>query len=308
MIRFLRRFLFFSFPLIVTYIYLIFYVDPYNYFNLPLNLDKKIKSKYLKRSDMQIHYWVEYRQAPTENIIIGSSRAEAFNIDTVNKASKSYYTIFSISGGDLTSIITAFWEAAKITRLKNVYLDVSLTQFDTDTNKIIANPMKEIVEKSNSPLLFLGNTSIKQAFNWVTNEYFSIQSYYYKPLVFKPEEQWNYFLINFGDSILRTYKYDSKHFLELNKIKLYCKENAIKLNFIIFPNHKDLHDCRKKYNLTEVDQKFKQDVRSLGTVYDFDYPNEITNNRDFYKDPFHSTPEITNKLTHQIWENCTLCK
>ena len=85
----------------------------------------------------------------------------------------------------------------------------------------------------------------------------------------------------------KLYKYPENYYRELEKIANYCGENDINLLFYIPPTHTDLQAQITKYNLDEEDQKFHEDLQSLGTVVDFDYESWLTSHRDNFSDPFH---------------------
>jgi len=65
------------------------------------------------------------------------------------------------------------------------------------------------------------------------------------------------------------------------------------------------------------EKKFKEDLKKLGDVYDFNYPNEITKERNNFSDPFHFRDEVAktiveelfkDKRTISIFSKCENCK
>ena len=80
----------------------------------------------------------------------------------------------------------------------------------------------------------------------------------------------------------------------------YCDANSIKLAFVLSPTHIDLQKKIHEFNLDEAYSKFKHDIELFGDVYDFNYPNEITNDKNNFGDPYHHKPAISRIVADEI--------
>jgi hypothetical protein len=113
-------------------------------------------------------------------------------------------------------------------------------------------------------------------------------------------EFWKYQLESSANNFYRDYKYPEQMFAGLSDISKYCEKNGIKLIFFIPPTHIDLQQKVNEFKLVSKEKKFKSDLAKIGIVYDFDYPNKITQNRTNYTDPFHHSDSISNVVIKEI--------
>ena len=101
----------------------------------------------------------------------------------------------------------------------------------------------------------------------------------------------------------KEYDYPEDFRPEFIKIKNYCKEEGIELNFILFPVYKGVDDHLEKVGLAEMKARFKQDIESYGNTFDLDQLAEIKQNRKNFIDYFHPKQDIIDSLTRMIWDN-----
>lgn len=47
------------------------------------------------------------------------------------------------------------------------------------------------------------------------------------------------------------------------------------------------------FNLTNENLRFKNGLKTLGDLYDYDFPSELTENKKNFKDPFHFNQEVS---------------
>ena len=82
------------------------------------------------------------------------------------------------------------------------------------------------------------------------------------------------------------------------------KKNNINVILINIPHHIDFHEKLISNNLKMEENKFKNILSSLNAkVYDFDYSNEITNDKINFKDPIHYNDSIGRLIVREIWGN-----
>ena len=97
-----------------------------------------------------------------------------------------------------------------------------------------------------------------------------------------------------------NYEYPSIYYEGLKEISNYCKENNIKLIFFVPPTHIEQQQSVINFDLAEEEIRFRGDINKLGVLYDFDYPNEITKNKDNFFDPLHPNDSIREIVTQEI--------
>lgn len=73
------------------------------------------------------------------------------------------------------------------------------------------------------------------------------------------------------------------------------------MGFIIFPTHVELQRRVYDFGLEGYYRQFKDDLSALAPTFDFDYPNAITEDRANFRDPYHFTDPIGQKIVHQVW-------
>ena len=67
------------------------------------------------------------------------------------------------------------------------------------------------------------------------------------------------------------------------------------------PVYEGVDEYLEKTNLTEMKQRFKDDIKFLGFTYDLDIPGEIKSTRGYFIDYFHLRQPQLDILTKQVW-------
>jgi len=116
------------------------------------------------------------------------------------------------------------------------------------------------------------------------------------------ETFWRHQLLDVDGGYFRNYVYPVRYRSELQQVAEHCQRNGITLTFIIFPTHSDVHGLMNQYNLAEYNLKFREDLSQFGVAYDFDFPNDLTANRQNFRDPDHTTGPVTESVTVQVWK------
>ena len=113
-------------------------------------------------------------------------------------------------------------------------------------------------------------------------------------------EFWEWQLETNLPNFYSNYEYPSIYYEGLKEISNYCKENNIKLIFFIPPTHIEQQQSVINFDLAEEEVRFRDDIKKLGILYDFDYPNEITKNKNNFSDPLHPNDSIVEIVTQEI--------
>lgn len=294
---FIKRILIFSIPFIL-YIFLVIIIDPYNVFSEeqdPELIELKLKIPNLLNTPL--YKLQEFSNAPTDIVLLGDSRT--FNLDTkvFESLTEMSTTNLASGGGSLAEIVDTFWYTTKIHDIKQVYIGVNFNQFNGFNTR---NTIPETIRLKNSPISYVfSQYCVKSTFMILKSKITADTTKIWKPVVNKAEF-WKYQLESTTNNFYKAYKYPSADYKKLIEIAAYCKKKSIKLVFFIPPTHVDLQQKVKEFGLVTEEKKFKTDLENLGTFYDFDYPNQITKNKDNFEDPFHSNLSICDSMINEI--------
>ena len=316
---FLLKTLIFSFPVLI-YCSLIVVSDPYNYFNLISITTDNIKKKNIKRSAKTtvlgnvLFKTHEFSMKPCPNIILGDSREFLLNSDTIGKLSGLKYFNFGIPGGNYKTICSLFWYSKSKIKLKNVYITIGLHNYVKDWGTDLYGEAmamdKNIYPYFTAPLL------VNEAFyhlkiffiNRIYTPLFSQKNKKqgnkkYKVIFRKviSQKDWDQKKGDWKNNFVRWHTHPDDILDSLTKIAEYCKKNDIKLVFIMVPYQEDYHNLVKEAKLEEQMLRFKSDFCRLGEVFDFDYENEITQDRALFRDLFHANDSIYGIMCEEIW-------
>ena len=84
----------------------------------------------------------------------------------------------------------------------------------------------------------------------------------------------------------------------------FTKKNNVEVIFIVVPHHIEFHQKLINSGLENEEKIFKKILSSLyAKVYDFDYFNSITTNKNNFKDPIHYNEIIGKLIVNEIWTN-----
>lgn len=279
---------------------LLILVDPYNYFNLSHLVSNEVKINTSANINARLWKALEFKKNPSANILLGDSRTGQIDVISVNHRTGGNYFNFAHGGGSLPEIVSTFNYAKNITKLSNVYIGVNFNLYNEYNSanlfsgaELIANDYKYyLFNKSVAETLFLNLISLQKKQDLKIG---------IPPM--DKEAFWQYSLNYSATYSYQRYKYPSTYYKQLKEIAAYCKLNNINLVFFVPPSHVDLQKKVADFGLVEAEVRFKKDLATLGTVYDFDYPNEWTKKRENFNDPFHFTKVIMEKFVDEIWGN-----
>ena len=145
-------------------------------------------------------------------------------------------------------------------------------------------------------------------FNWSILEtvYLALKNEFFG---FKPnekkdkEESWDYTIKTIAKNHYSKYKHPKETLLRLEKIGVYCKTNNINLILLIVPHYKEFHNRLVKFDLVDEEENFKNDIKNIGRVINFDFPNSITNCKSCFSDPIHTTDSISEIIVDEIFSD-----
>jgi hypothetical protein len=294
----LRRFIFKSVALASPFLAaaaMIVVVDPYNFWRVIHVVPDDIKMKTSVALNPCIWRMLEYRRSPRPNILLGDSRMGALSQDEVSRVSEQPYANLYYGGASLNEMIDTFWYAASLTKLQNVYMGINFTLYNDYNYTARTETVRAMLE---NPLLYFTNRSVLKAAYYNTQMALGSAD----PRIGVPTvDRDRFWQQTLNSGYYRQYVYPVRYRKQLSSIADYCRNNSIRLHFIIFPQHVDMQARINHFHLQEEYGKYKRDLAEFGATYDYDYKNELTVKAEDYRDPIHFTPRVTSVLIREIW-------
>jgi hypothetical protein len=285
--------------ILVVYIATIVVIDPYNYFNTRI-VSQDVKTRIAFPLNERLSEIIEYKQNPCPNILIGDSRIQNLRSANIKKITNETYFNFGYGGCTLPELCDCFWFATKYQKLTNVCIGISFDMYN----------------KYNNTNYFKGALKYSSMFNYIFNItnfkviYYMIMDLFSKnkivlgvPKVTNMDLFWQEKMNDQTNKFYKVYKYPDEFNLELRKIQAYCKANNINLLFFIPPTYIELQEKIDEFSLSKELQVFKDDIQSLGRVYDFNYNCEFTRNKANFFDPFHSRRDLDTILIYTMFRD-----
>lgn len=296
MLTFLKKILIFISPFLVL-IGLEYAIDPFNYF--APEKDKRtaeLKNALARKKNTYLYRLIEYEQNPTPAILLGDSRAQRLMPDFFEEVNGMKLVNLAAGAGSLQDVIKIFWDLSARHKLDTVYIGISIEAY---SGTLLKDRVSAALEVKNSlPLYLMNKFTVENTMLILKSKLFK-QPVEIQEIPFSKEEFWKYEMAQ-EDRYLRGYAYPKNYYTDLKKIAEYCTANKIKLVFIISPTHTEVQEKIGQFELTEEYEKFKKDIRSFGDLYDFNWPNEITRDKNCFLDPLHSIDSVSRLMIREI--------
>ena len=296
----LRKGSVFIFP-IIAWICIVVIVDPFNYFNVSNTISENAKERSAQQINSLLYNTINFKNNLTNSIIIGDSRIRKLPTEEIKKLTgDDYYTMHS-NAAKLNEIIDLFWFSdslyfsASSTNLENVIIGINFNLYNEYS---YSNRVADVKKLLDNKFIYIFNWNILEAvYLALKNDFFSINPNKKK----NKEPSWDYIIKTIAKNHYSKYKHPKETLLRLEEIGAYCKENNINLVFLIVPHHKEFHNRLVKFNLVDEEENFKNDIKNIGRVIDFDFPNSITNCKSCFSDPIHTTDSIGEIIVREIF-------
>jgi len=247
-----------------------------------------------------------------DTLILGSSRTTYMNQNDL-AGHRAYNYALSIM------LLEEYYDYVQYARIKNGrdfdYIIIGLDFFVTNKNIKLQNdfnPPSYYINKSNEfayrykTLLSLdlldyslknfeaSQRGIPQTFDYDRNNIKTLN----RVSAAVQQEQIRANLVRYKNDIYANYEYR-----DVKQILSSLKADNPNTTFIVFttPTARPLWDLMVAQGLMPYyEQWLKDSVEVFGQVYNFDYPNYVTNNLDNYYDASHVYPEVENLIVHKI--------
>ena len=279
------------------YAVFILMVDPFDFFNGHAAVPEGIKLRTAAMLNPCFWKMNQYKRRPAANILLGDSQMVTLRADKIKEITGEDYFNFASGGGSIKEDIDTFWFAARLVKLRKVYIDMSLTSFNdaaySDRTKLFLateqNPVRYFLSQT------VARAAVYAAYSALTHTDLKLGV----PRI--PEKAfWQNELLRQTD-IYRRRVYPTKYKPELAHVIRYCREQGIQVFFVILPAHVDLQYVAKARHLEKENELMRRDLRAMAPLYDFNFENEITVRKENFKDPTHFSEPIADLIIREIW-------
>jgi len=293
--HFLSNILILAAPFVI-YLIIVVLVDPFNYLNFSKVIDDAHKEEISQQVEQHLYRMIHFENDRKRNISLGDSRAH----NLARELNSENWANLSFGGASLKESIQAFWWVVEDSQVDTVLFAVSFNNYNKYNKRFWVDETLKFK---------------KNFFSYSFNKYtFRCTILLIKSSVIKKEvslnkthlskeDFWKDHINNVPQKFFVKYSYPENYYNDLLKISHYCSENQIELIFWIPPSHAEYHAKVGEYNLLEEEEIFKNDIISLGEVYDYNFPNEITENKECFRDPVHVTNAIAASIRDEILYN-----
>jgi len=290
----LRKGFIFILP-IIAWVCIVVTVDPFSYFNLSKTISQQSKEKSAQKLNSLLYNSLQFKNHPTTSVIIGDSRIRRLPIERIKELTgDDYYTLHS-NAAKLNEIIDLFWLTNKYAKLENVIIGIN---FNLYNEYAYSNRVADVQEMIRNPFIYIFNWNVAETvYLALKNEFYGIQKNDRR----NKEKFWDHTISTVATNHYSKYRHPDSTLKRLRELGEYCLKNKINLNLIIVPHHKEFHDRLVNFNLTKEEIQFKEEISSIGRVIDFDYPNSITNCKNCFTDPIHTTDSISMVIVNDLF-------
>lgn len=303
--KFLSSVIFLFLCLILSVFVLNFIIDPYN-LNMffKLGLDKENISKPMNNRLYSLAY---FNNDPDVNIVLGDSRGRSLKEKYFKDAGAHNWRNVSIGGGTLYEEIDLFYFIVDKVKLRNV---VFLIPFNLYNDNQRHNEIPDAINTIQNPFRYYTSAFITRVSLLIL--YSNITGYDLK--IGKPnmtkEEFWKYQL---GPSetgnVYSQWSYPNNLIEKLHDIRNICKQRGINIIILLPPTHVDLQQKIKDYGLEKEYINYKTNLSAIAPVIDYDFPNDLTKNRNLFSDPYHYIDTVGRSIVFEILgKPCQYCK
>ncbi len=297
--KFLKNIGLISIPLVI-YLICIALVDPFNYLNLSTLIDQADKKPISEEVAPHMYKLLDLKNNPRGNIVLGDSRSGSLyqGMDDSRWADMAY------GGGSLKEMVQTFWWMVENQELDTVVMGIDLNLYNKYNKRFY---VEQTIEALKNYISYASNKNVFKSSYLIVKSEFSKEEIQLNKTTLSKDEFWDYQLNVTSEKFYKKIVYPENYHSDLVEISDYCKRNDIKLILWIPPTHTDFQNAIKKYNVEDKNERFKSDLISIGEVYDYNFPNMLTEDRENFRDPLHFTHEIAVLIRDELTKGKIYC-
>ncbi len=273
----------------------VYFIDAYKILGNTSIIAEPIRTRYGQTINPVLWKLPAFARNPRPNMVLGDSQMARLSSSDIEAVSGESYVNLAYPGGTLRESIATFWYAARAEKLKKIYFGVSFTAY----NAFALNRVDEATEIIRHPVKCITNSDVL-----VTSLLDAMEQFFGKTTNLGPGLSravfWEKQLADL-DSHYRTNTYPAQLKEGLKQIAEYCDSNGILLIFVIPPQHMDAQKRVRALGLESQYLRFKLDLASIATTYDYDIESEITRDANNYADPLHLSEAAAGRMARDLW-------
>lgn len=302
--RFFIRCFLYSIPLIII-ISLIALTDPYYLFHKSRPFDQDKFDIGYSYDQGRRYKLFTFLNKPTDKIILGASEINPINERNIPEGG---WHSLSFGGVQLEESLDLFWGIARNNSLTTVMLAPEFIKFciavadgDMQYYNWSQTESKRVMDLFESPLdIFVDKYTIQSTYYYLLSK-LGVENTRSKPTKTRDafwEEQCRYGIDKY------TSKKDStrieKIYNEFDRISHFCANNDIKVIIVLPIQHADLIKVEFSDEVYPLYRDYLSHLIGIfGSVYYYDYPNELSCDPALFSDPFHYVD--ANVYLNSIW-------
>lgn len=297
--KFLKNIGIVSIPLII-YLICIALLDPFNYLNISNLVDNSVKKSISEEVAPHMYKLLDFENNPRGNIVLGDSRSNGLyhSMDTTLWANMTF------GGGSIEEIVQAFWWVIDKQKPDTVLIGLNLNLYSKLNKRFY---VEQSIEALKNFISYAFNKNVFKSSFLIIKSKLGNKEIQLNQTSMSKEEFWDYQLNVTTEKFYKTIVYPENYRSDLTEIAMYCSENDIKLILWIPPTHIDFQNAIKKYNVEEMDEQFISDLKSMGELYDYNFPSKLTEDKDNFRDPLHFTHDIAVLIRDELTKGTFYC-
>ena len=293
--QFLRNILLLGIPF-GLYLIAVLLVDPYNNYAFPSIVDDSHKSRISQNVQQHLFRMIRFENAPRRNISLGDSRANSLD----HVLDHERWGNLSFGGASLKETFEAFWWCAESFELDTVLMAVNFNNYNKFNKRFW---VEETLKIKKNFFSYTFNRYTFRAGFLVSKSALTKREMNVNQTTLNKEEFWVSQISMLPEKFFGKYAYPENYYRDLQEIADHCSNKGIKLIIWIPPTAMDFQLALEKFKLSKEEEMFRSDMRSIAEVYDYNYPNAITENEECFRDPLHVTNSTAIRIRDEILAN-----
>jgi hypothetical protein len=274
-------------------------VDPFDYFNVSHVYTEDNKIKNAASLNWVVFNMLKEKHAPSENLIIGDSRAESLPLDQIDELTGQKFFKLSANALKLNESFDLYDFANSIRPVKRVVFTLNFNEFNEFA---FADRVHSVESLIKNPLIYLFDRSVAQAGYYVVKAAHTAKASVDMTPPMTNNDFWNYIVTVRAREHYERFRYPEALFLRMQKLVDQAKAQGTEVTFIIVPQHSDFQKRIHEFGLDDEYVQFKKDMSKLDArVIDFDYPNSMTTNRENFRDPLHYSDAFGKEIADEVF-------
>lgn len=296
--KLLKRSAVFCIPVLV-WLGVVVALDPFNYFDVSPLIPERIKQLNAQKLNRLMYNMIDYHRRPAANLLIGDSRSNNLSIELIERTTGDDWFLLNSNALKLNESFELYWFACGLRRPDRVYFTLNFNMF----NKFaFADRVGSVERILTNPLLYVFDRNVAETCWLVSKSYLSRREAVSSVPPMTRDAFWDWIVRVKGSDYYGKFEYPGDVYEEMKKVVGHASENGTEIVFIIVPHHADMQRRVADFGLTGELSRFKRDLFELGVpVYDYDYANAITRDRDNFDDPIHYNMNVGDRMVGEIW-------